>query len=388
MLTADATRVTESSVKTSASGFTEQRILYALARHGPQSRAQLARRLDVMRSTVGTQVARLMDAGLLTESSFEDGGKSGIGRPGSAIHLNPDHQSFIGLDFGVGHLRAVLTDLQGHTIESVDFSMEAQDQTPERMVEEIAKVLEHLTSLAKNLNGVTISVPGLVNTSGLVVRLPFLHWENEDLAGALRKRLPKLGPLFIDNDANFFARAALLSDPEDAQSAIYLWMDAGIGAGFVFNGALVTGAHGQAGEIGHVFVRTPEGSNRKRLEDVTGKMAIFSRAAELGIHTSSVAELVSRFEQNDPAARTLFDEWTSVMSEMLSSLASIFDLQACVVSGPMAAVMKPVLSSLEQSMIDLLFFGTVPPSILLKDHDDFHLARACALVRRDAFLTV
>jgi predicted NBD/HSP70 family sugar kinase len=360
--------------------------LRALACHGPQSRAQLARRLNVERSTVGMQVSRLKEAGLLAELAEVESGTPSLGRPGSAIHFNPEHRSFIGVDFGVGHLRAVLMDLQGQVTQAVEEPIPAHAQSPARMADLLAQHLRALMKQARNLDGVTISVPGLVNRSGLVVRLPFLHWENEDFEGALRARLPELGPVFIDNDANFFARAALLTEGQDSHAAIYLWMDAGIGAGFVFNGALVTGAHGQAGEIGHVFVRTPPGSDRKRLEDVTGKKAIFERAAELGIEAPSVDLLVARFEQGDRAARQLFDEWTAVMSEMLASLASILDLQAFVVSGPMAAILRPVLGDLKERMSALLFFGTVPPAIILHAHDSFTLARACVLVRRDAFL--
>lgn len=367
-------------------GPTEARLLQALARHGPQSRAQLASRLGVMRSTVGTQVLKLLEVGLLCEDEAQRPGKTGVGRPGSAIDFNPQHRSFIGIDLGVGRLRGVLMDLTGSVLAHISEDIPPPDQTPKRMSESVADMLRCLRKQAPNLDGANISVPGLVNTSGTIVRLPLLNWQDVRFQDLIAQALPDFGPIEIDNDANVFAKSELLGADIHDRSVIYFWLDAGVGAGIVVNNTLLAGANGQAGEVGHIFVQSSSGQVRNRLDDIAGSPAILGQAQRDGLNIQTIKELVSHIDHGDLAAQNVLNIWADAMSETFSSLVSIFDPKSMIVSGPLAVLFQRALPQIERKTHDLLYHGTVMPSLILRNHHDFELAQSCATIRRNAFL--
>ena len=375
-------------------GATERRLLQALARHGPQSRAQLARRLDVMRSTIGTQVSKLLDAQLLREAPHQthntpqakSPNRSGAGRPGSAIEFNPKHRSFIGVDLGIGYVRAALVDLAGTVLAHRAQIVPSDQQTPERMSRMIAQILASLKAQATSLEGAMISVPGQVNTSGTILRLPLIDWRDVEFRALLDHKLPDFGPISIDNDARIFAKGELLSPEEHGSSAIYFWMDAGIGAGIVVNDALMTGANGLAGEVGHTFVGRATGKMGSRLDDKAGLPALFEQAHSAGLHIETIADLAHLIDQGDPDALTILSDWTSVISETCSSLASIFDPNTMIFSGPLASLLQRGLPQIHAKTEELLFHGTVMPSLVLREHAHLQLALSCVTVLRDAYL--
>ena len=96
----------------------EVRILDTLYRQGSASRADLARELGLMRSTVGNLVAGLIGQALVEETELTGATPNGrTGRPGQLLQLNPGHSAFIGADLGVGHLSVVAVDLLGRVFK-------------------------------------------------------------------------------------------------------------------------------------------------------------------------------------------------------------------------------------------------------------------------------
>ncbi|NEE32616.1 ROK family protein, partial [Streptomyces sp. SID7982] len=93
----------------------------------------------------------------------------------------------------------------------------------------------------------------------------------------------------------------------DVRSFLYLTGEIGVGGALVLNGELLRGAHGFAGEIGHVVV-DPAGpecrcGSRGCLEQYAGQAALLRAAgiAEIG-GASGVLELERRAAAEDPRA--------------------------------------------------------------------------------------
>ena len=88
---------------------------------------------------------------------------------------------------------------------------------------------------------------------------PLLRWRDVDVPAIVRGVLPLPLPVLVENDANAFAIGATYGRDE-AQSGVtlFLVLESGVGGGIVIDGALFRGAHGLAGEIGHLLV--PDGA--------------------------------------------------------------------------------------------------------------------------------
>ena len=86
-------------------------VLHALRRGGAVSRAELARRTGLSRSTISTVVADLVAAGIASEGGTA--APEGVGRPGVPVTLNAAAGTAVGIDIGGAAGRVVLADL-GH----------------------------------------------------------------------------------------------------------------------------------------------------------------------------------------------------------------------------------------------------------------------------------
>ena len=89
-----------------------RRVINALRKHGMVSRAEIARRTGLSRSTVSSLVAELQSDGLVVERE-EQGAAHGEqgGRPPILLSFDASAGAALGIDFGHSHLRVAVADL-------------------------------------------------------------------------------------------------------------------------------------------------------------------------------------------------------------------------------------------------------------------------------------
>jgi glucokinase len=101
-----------------------------------------------------------------------------------------------------------------------------------------------------------VCVPGPLDPSRSVVAMaPNLGWVDLPVREEMERRLPHTS-VFIENDV----RAAALSEHQlgagrGSESMLAVFVGSGVGGGLIVNGTVYHGAHGGAGEIGHMVVR-------------------------------------------------------------------------------------------------------------------------------------
>jgi predicted NBD/HSP70 family sugar kinase len=228
-------------------------LVRTLREHGALSRAQLAVRSGLSKATVSSLVTDLEARGLVHDAGVSAGGQ---GRPGQLVDLRPDAVCGIGLDVHVGHVGALVTDLGGEVLFAERMTADVPTIGPERALDLLAQLATDAMAGLKNAIGVTVSVPGLVDTAaGTVTFSPRLRWRDVAVADGLAARtgLP-LDQIVVDNDANLGAMAEVAAmDPAmEVADLVYLTGDFGIGGGVIAGGRLVRGVGGFAGEIGHM----------------------------------------------------------------------------------------------------------------------------------------
>src|SRR4029450_13225318 len=84
-------------------------VLDAVARNEPVTRAQLAARTGLTKSSVSSIVQELLAARLVVEQGAQRGGD--LGRPGTALTLARDGLAGLGLEVNVDYLAACVVDL-------------------------------------------------------------------------------------------------------------------------------------------------------------------------------------------------------------------------------------------------------------------------------------
>jgi predicted NBD/HSP70 family sugar kinase len=349
----------------------EIRVLDALFKKGPMSRADLARHLGVTRSTASIIVAHLMAEGLIVDEVNEPGEpRLRTGRPSTQLRLRPMHVAFLGADIGVGHLTVVALDLNAEVISQSRTSFDPSDTTPERLIDQLVALVTGLMATLKtaNVRGLTVTVPGLLDHAGVVLRAPILRWSNVPVVQLLKERLPQLVTITAENDANAFAMAELYrSGATGPTDAVYVYLDAGVGGGVLSSGKLLRGAHGFAGEIGHIYLGE-DGYVRNALlpgcfESFVGREAVLARFRHHGGRAASFEEFMTSAEEQTDAAKATIADWSLWMGRGLAAVASAFDPQRIVLGGPVAALFHLAKGGVLAAMRDHFLPGRGVPKV-------------------------
>ncbi|KAA2251192.1 ROK family transcriptional regulator [Solihabitans fulvus] len=225
-------------------------LLGTLRAHGPHSRAGLARRTGLTKATASSLVAELTGRGLVRLGEVAPG----HGRPAQLVELRPGAVCGIGLEANVDYAALAVLDVAGGTIAQRRVAVDLAGAGYDRAVDLLAALAkEGLAATDGWVAGITVAVPGLVDVDHGVVRLaPNLGWREarlaEDLAGRLAGR-----PVLVDNDANLSALAEHAAGvAAGTPDLLYLTGEVGVGGGVIAGGALLRGATGFTGEVGHL----------------------------------------------------------------------------------------------------------------------------------------
>jgi predicted NBD/HSP70 family sugar kinase len=235
------------------------RVIDALRERGAVSRADVARQTGLSRSTVSSLVAELQAEGLVVERELAAAprGPEG-GRPPVLIALDESAGALVGIDFGHRHARVAVSDLSFTVL--AERTTEIDVDTAGRVALDLAaglvcELLDEAGVDRARVLAAGIGIPGpLDRRSGLIQSRGILpSMDGIDTVAEMQDRLDL--PVHLDNDANIGALGeSTFGAGEGAAVMAYLRLSAGIGAGLVIGGRPFRGAHGVAGEIGHVLV--------------------------------------------------------------------------------------------------------------------------------------
>jgi predicted NBD/HSP70 family sugar kinase len=350
----------------------EVRILDSLYRNGTTTRADLARELGLMRSTVGNLVAGMAEQGLILESEVSGSTPGGrTGRPGQLVRLDPAHSAFIGADIGVGHMSVVAVDLSGRPFKSRSAAFEPEhgevDAVLAALIAAVRAMIKQLPD-RQALRGICVTVPGLVDRDGVVLRAPVLGWNTVPVRKLVAAKLKWSGILGLENDANAFAAAELYGrSPGRFADALFIYLDAGIGGGLVSQGKLLRGHSGYAGEIGHIHLGEhgfdPLTPVQGSFESYVGRDAVVARYKHHGGAGDRLEDFLGALSARVPAALRTISEWAWWLGRGIASLVSVLDPGRIVLGGPVAALYSHVEREVADSIEKHLVLPSSLPSI-------------------------
>lgn len=371
----------------------EVRAVRELFRAGPLSRAELARRLALTRSTVGNIVSALIDSGSVVATDGVEANDGRTGRPGLLLELRDAHAYFVGVEIGVEGLSLVALSLTAKPVWSMRIPY-GESSTPAAVLELLRGALAAFRDQAEEglrVEGLCLTVPGLLHLNGTVMSAPLLGWWDVDLNAIMEEGLSDVGNLIIENDANAFATAeTYLGERDPEETALFVLLDSGVGGGLISKGGLVRGAHGYAGEIGHIPVGEQGFAASSvipgSLESYVGKTAVLNRFRHYGGHAETLDAFVAAVAAGDPAARATLADWSRWLGRGLAMLVTILDPSRIVLGGSVAALATHCFEDLQQTITSLLLKARPAPRIEISIFgSDVVATGAACLCHRDYF---
>jgi predicted NBD/HSP70 family sugar kinase len=284
-------------------------VLRFVREHAPCSRADIAASTGLNKATVSSLVADLIDRRLVRETGLTE---NRVGRPATMLVLDGSPYAAIGVEINVDYVSAVATGLAGERLLTWrrSFSTGASvSQDVAAVAAIIRRVINRMVKEERQVLGLAVAVPGLVDVQGTVRIAPNLGWHDADIGGDLAKALRDPGfPVQVDNDANLAALAEQrFGAHAGAADLVYLTGEIGVGAGVILDGRLRRGARGYSGELGHVQL-DPDGpacrcGRRGCLEAMAGITAVLRREPSPAEIEVEIEEVVRSARAGD--ARTL-----------------------------------------------------------------------------------
>jgi predicted NBD/HSP70 family sugar kinase len=213
------------------------------------TRAAAAQRLGIGSGGATELVARMRQARLLDETPAPAQGR---GRPTTVLAPHADGPLVLAADLRAADWRLALGGLDGlpQVVAQAGYAAGDLGAVLTQLADAIGAVYRRKS---KRLRAIALSVAGPISGAKLGQFTP-RGWADVDLSALTAKIPARAGVrLLLGNDATLAGLAeARTGAARSAPTALYLMVAEGVGGALVVNGEPLTGAHGAAGEYGHV----------------------------------------------------------------------------------------------------------------------------------------
>ena len=236
------------------------------------SRIDIARSLDLYRSTVSNIIGTLVESELICEgdrgSATEKGGRKPV-----FLSVNPDFGSVIGIELQLDTFHVCITSFDGRTLYLKDGPIPVDtsllDKPEELFISILDTIIQGLSALVKEEHlkplAICVGIPGIIDIDrGVIIRSAPFRLTNFNYIEAFANRYSI--PLFMENDARCcswlqlalnkssgkkdflcvlartYAGNPLLSYPESYEKGI------GVGLSITMNGHIINGRNYAVGE--------------------------------------------------------------------------------------------------------------------------------------------
>ncbi len=252
------------------------------------SRSEIARRLNLDKSTITEIVSTLIQLGIIVESKPLISTPQG-GRPPVGLSINGEFGVVAGIDLQPDHYKLIVIGLDGKILKSMRVHALARPDSIEKvLVEAIGNAQKISQELLKPLVGVGIGITGIIDSdSGYIYHsIPLQIFEPIALQTPV---VQKTGVnITIDNDANCCAwgeKAFHSISKRKDQDFLFVLTElagysakkerisgVGVGFSFVFGGKVYRGSNFTAGEFRSLFCKRGNNSQFSLKDEETYKI--------------------------------------------------------------------------------------------------------------------
>ncbi|NGO71557.1 ROK family protein [Streptomyces boncukensis] len=284
----------------------------------------------------------------------------------------------IALDVGGTGMKAALISSGMELLHEARRPTEG-DRGPEAVVEGVLAFAAELRAVGVERYGTEplaagVAVPGTIDeAAGIAAFSANLGWRNVPFRALLRERLadgrpdalPPL-PVALGHDVRTGGLAeGRIGAGEGVDRYLFLPVGTGIAGAIGIDGKVEPGAHGSAGELGHVVVR-PGGppcgcGQRGCLERLASASAVGSAWAEAsGDPRATAADAAQAVEQGDPRALAVWRDAVDALATGLVTGLTLLDPRTLIIGGGLAEAGDTLFVPLREAVREKVTFQPLP----------------------------
>ncbi|KUJ69772.1 ROK family transcriptional regulator [Streptomyces albus subsp. albus] len=276
----------------------------------------------------------------------------------------------IALDVGGTGMKAALVGADG-TLLHEDRRATGRERGPEAVVAGILDFAAELRALGEQRFGepalaAGVGVPGVIDEArGVAVFAANLGWRDVPMRALLSERLAGV-PVALGHDVRIGGLAeGRIGAGHGADRFLYLALGTGIAGAIGVDGRIDPGAHGSAGEIGHVVVRPggpPCGCGQSGcLERLASASAVgLAWADACGDPAADAAACARAVEAGDPRAGAVWAEAVAALADGLVTGITLLDPRMLIIGGGLAEAGDTLFTPLRAAVADRITFQHLP----------------------------
>jgi predicted NBD/HSP70 family sugar kinase len=314
------------------------------------SRAELTRATSLNRSTIAALVAELVELGLVFEGAPDP--TNLVGRPSATVLPSPSTVA-ITVHPELDAVVVGLVALGGTVVRRIRYDT-VRVPTAQEVVNIVSAIVEgmrgELTTTFHTV-GIGLAIPGLVRTDGVVSIAPHLGWRDEPVALMLEAATGY--SVVSANDATIGAVAeSTFGAGRGVNELIYLNGGAsGLGGGVVMGGALLGGAVGFAGELGHTLVNSAGGECHCGasgcLETEVSRDPLLEACGLNAARAHELDDVLAARYADSAAVRELVDRQIGFLGIALRNAINMFNPELIVLGGFLGSLYRAAPEALE-----------------------------------------
>ncbi len=293
-----------------------------------------------------------------------------------------DHKVIFGIDIGGTTVKCGLFDGEGVLLFSDEIPTR-KDEGGSRILSDIEahikKICEDRQIVKSNILGIGMGIPGSITEDGVVNKCVNLGWGIFNVKEEMASRTGL--KVFVGNDANVAALGEYAKGGgKGYKSMMMVTIGTGVGGGVIIDGKPIFGAHGAAGEIGHIPMvesekETCNCGKRGCLEQVasaTGIVRVASRflndsdePSELrNVQYLSAKAVFDEAKAGDGLALKVVDYVTEYLGRGLAVSAGVIDPECFLIGGGVSKAGDFFIKKIEESYRRNVFYPSRDTAIV------------------------
>ncbi|MGW7540211.1 ROK family protein [Streptomyces sp. NPDC054770] len=310
--------------------------------HGPLSRTELARRLNLSQGSLTRLTKPLIESGLLVEAPWAGApAEARQGRPSQPLGVVAESRSFLGFKITDEMVYGVVTSLRSDIVDRLDRPLAGHD--PKYVADLLAAMTAELAGRHPAVAGIGIGVGGFVRENAVVGESSYLSWRDVPLAGLVRERTGL--PVVVENDVAALVEAETwFGAGRGLDRFVVLTIGAGIGYGLVLGGRRVPYAEEDRGFGRHWIIDpqgplTPQGDRGSAVSLLTIPNIRYQVRAATG-HDASYEEILAGAAAGEPMAARVIGEAGRALGTLLAQIANFVMPQKILLAGEGVGLME------------------------------------------------
>ena len=332
-----------------------RRIVEAVLRHGPLSRADMVHRLGLSSGSLTRLTGPLISAGILREGESQ---ATAIGRPRQPLEVVDDAARFLGVKVVSGRIYDTLVGLSG--VVHATAEARADTSSAETTADAIARLLaRNAADWAPEAIGVSLAAA--VDAEGNARAAGFLGWEGGNIVRAVEDATGLPCAAVKDVDALTLAEH-WFGHGRGTDNFVVLTVGLGVGSGAVVDDHLLSGHLGFAALLGRAWL-----SDGRNAGGVLSPAPLLARVGAAGGGVVGPADLLS----DDPAVGAVLDDAAEALGELVALAMIAYGPERVLIAGEGVPPFATREAALRRGIVRHAYDGDQLPELVLGEGLDF-----------------